>query len=71
MFKIEHRNQGYQISIGDGRPAFAMNLAGIHAALDHYYGASSTHYQRTIKVCPFCQQQTDAENVARERAMRS
>lgn len=55
MFKVEHHNQGYRISTGDGRPAFARDLAAIHLALDHYYGVGA-HWQVPDTNCPFCVQ---------------
>lgn len=54
MFRVEHRNQGFNISIGDGQPAFALDVAAIHLALDHYYG--NTHWQVPDTSCPFCVQ---------------
>lgn len=54
MFKVEHDNRGFKISIGDGRPAFARDLAAISLALAHYF--SVAHGQVMDSDCPFCHQ---------------
>lgn len=65
MFKVEHHNQGFRISIGDHRPTFARNVDAIHKALDHYFGGS----QHVDNIgCPFCAQMAEQSRKAAQRS---
>ncbi len=54
MFSVVLYNQGYRISVGDGKPASARSLAEVQQALAHYYG--SKDHRPDADACPFCHQ---------------
>ena len=46
--------EGYDISTGDGCPAFALDANAICQAVLHYFGGCNPPHE--MKLCPFCKQ---------------
>lgn len=50
MFKIEHHNQGFRVSTGDGSPVYARDVDELHLAIDHWFAKERASSSK----CPFC-----------------